>query len=381
MKRHTLRGIIESEVLKNPIRENLDKLENTLVSENELKFYFILDRYIYYNVNEDTGKKEKIFDSGYYTKEYDLKFNSKTNDFYTVLKKKAVKLSSLHNLILCDFLPFTCIGIGNKFRLSFPASRISEPNNDFILYDSKDKWGYLQNDFDLLYEKIFEKKDIENVLVWYTFGKLSFMNMDRFMHYYRCFEELARLYHKSATDSLKKFADQQFPTFSDEQKDRILKIPTSYLVESYLKSGGIDSKIVSQVSEVRNKKIAHGNEYEIEYKYSLKELTDEMESIIDEIIFQQIKEMDINALKNPKFCRRYELLINTNERKIALVYHDSDPIFKLNKWNLVTDFGQGIFDKENLCKKISEKLTRESISINESIIKEISENPRTIKKY
>lgn len=60
MKLCTFSGYTESEVKENPIREELNNLQETLdLEDSDLKFYFILDRYIYYSVNRDTGKKRK----------------------------------------------------------------------------------------------------------------------------------------------------------------------------------------------------------------------------------------------------------------------------------------------------------------------------------
>lgn len=383
MKICTLSGHVECEVIKNPIREKLDILRETLdLKDDDLKFYFILDKYIYYNVDKNTGNKEKIFDTGFYTIKCDLKFNpnSENRNDREIVKKNMIKLFSLHSLVLDNFLPFMGIGITNNSWCKLPAVLHFKSDNDFILYYSKDRWENLQNDFDLLNKNIFKNKYFEKILIWYTFGKLSIMNIDKFMHYYRCFEELARFHHKNATANIKSAVDKEFPGLKTTKRDRIARVPSSNLVELYLNAHHIDSGIISQISDYRNKKIAHGNDYEIEYNYSLKRVLDKMEDIIYGIICKQIKELDIKGLKSSNFLRNYEILINESEKKIVLVYSNSDHIFGLDNWNLSIALHR-LSEKEDILKYVKKELKECSISVNESIIEEIINNPEIIIDY
>ena len=149
MKRGTLVGdFYESNVEKHPLHERLKdgwfNIANTL-KDNELKIYFILDRYVYTKNDE----KEIEFDSGFYTKTYDLTFSKDGDQFFY---RYSMRLMSLHTLILGDLLPFVAIGLWKHRMRSYPLMGL--PPDEFRLFDRSDRWKYLTNDFEIIEKNI-----------------------------------------------------------------------------------------------------------------------------------------------------------------------------------------------------------------------------------
>ncbi len=65
MKMNTIFGYIESQIDKYPLHEILDN--NKLISnlhDDDLKFYFVLDRYVYTKVDAETNEKKIDIENG-----------------------------------------------------------------------------------------------------------------------------------------------------------------------------------------------------------------------------------------------------------------------------------------------------------------------------
>ncbi|MCZ7357883.1 MAG: hypothetical protein O8C66_01065 [Candidatus Methanoperedens sp.] len=100
---------LESRIYKYPIHEILENNDIiTNLKDNELKFYFVLDRYFYENVNTETNESQIVFDSEYYLKKYDLTFSG---DDIQYIQEFALRTFSFHTLILGELVPFIAVGI------------------------------------------------------------------------------------------------------------------------------------------------------------------------------------------------------------------------------------------------------------------------------
>lgn len=129
----------------------------------------------------------------------------------------------------------------------------------------------------------------------------------------------------------------------------------------------IEHGIISKIKDFRNKQIAHGNDYKVEYNMDLIKIIEEMEIFIQEIINQRIKKMKIKGLKNPDFLYYYYITISPSQRKIVL----SD------------DYDSAYLDKEliadgSICSYPLGRIAEEDISSSPSSsirkIKQITDN-------
>lgn len=379
MRRGTLEGYLDYKVEEHPIYKKLNLLENKLNLENhDLKFYFILNKYIYEFVNEDTNERKLDFDSGFYCKEYDLTY--KREDEIEVFKKHSIRLLSLHYLILREMVPFVTIGVTKDGRFRLPATNLRITNN-YLLFDIKERWNFLNNDFEILEDYISADSSLQQVLAWYTFAKLSYSKVDSFMNYYRCLEEFSRDCFEDRVTKLKNFVENEFSDFDQVTKDQLAKLNKQNFISYYLKSLNVDNVLIKKIDNLRNKKIAHGSDYEIEYSGTLPLTLEEMDQLIYDIICRKIKEMNIPNLKSPQFLIDYTLVFNISKCKIALADEiDALYLFKeLKKMQPSVGvnelFGIGRISKDALYEEIlSEKFGQNHIIIDDDLYNKLIEN-------
>jgi hypothetical protein len=191
---NTVFGYIESKIDKYPLHEILDN--NKLISnlhDDDLKFYFVLDRYVYTKVDTETNEKKIEFDSGYYCKKYDQNFSGHALQH---IQKFAIRTFSLHTLILKELLPFIAIGITKKTKAWRPQIKLTS-SNDFRLFTIREKWNYLENDLKMLEQNINPRSSLQKALIWFTLAKLSNTRIESFMNFYRGFEELSREFNEN----------------------------------------------------------------------------------------------------------------------------------------------------------------------------------------
>ena len=255
MKRGTLVGdFYESNVEKHPLYERLEddwSNINDALKDNELKIYFIMDRHIYTKNNE----KEIEFDSGFYTKTYDLTFSK---DGYQFFRRYSMRLMSLHTLILGDLLPFVAIGFWKNSMLSYPLMK--SPPDEFRLFDIRNRWKYLTNDFKIIERNIEYKSPLQTALIWHTLAKLSKTHLETFMNMYRCIEVLSAGSYQNTENKLHRFVKDELNMFDQNVIKNKFRIPATQKVKSYLKSQCIEGGKVEKILGFRNK-IAHGEEY------------------------------------------------------------------------------------------------------------------------
>ena len=365
MKRATLVGdFYESNVGKHPLHERLNddwsNMANTL-KDNELKIYFILDRYVYTKNDE----KEIEFDSGFYTKTYDLTFSK---DGYQFFHRYAMRLMSLHTLILGDLLPFVAIGLWKHSMISYPLMK--SPPDEFRLFGIRNRWKYLTNDFEIIEKNIKYKSPLQTALIWYTLAKLSKTHLETFMNMYRCIEVLSAEFHQSTEEKLHRFVKDELNMFDQKVIQNKFRIPATQKVKSYLKSQYIESGKVEKILGFRNK-IAHGEEYALEWNKNLRYTIEEMEEIILIIINQKIKKMRIKDFKNPSFSNDYTLLIYKSKRKIVLIDDDEFECYP-NDYDICIVVGR-LTDEDELLEYIQDRLKKEKI-VNGQICKRLIEN-------
>lgn len=371
MKKKTFSGTLECNIEKNPLLEKLTF--NRELNDGEIKFYFLLDRYVY-RLEKD-GKAKTTFDSGFYETSITLKFSE---DKYQFFRRYSMRVMSIHNLILGTQLPFLAVGVGNNFKIALRQISIDKVD-EFELYNIQKKWGYLENDYTLLEKNISFKSSFQKSLIWYTMANQSTSNIEKFMCMYRCIEEISRDFYNKTVAKLNHFVKNELYMFYPK-KNQTIRIPLANQVHSYLNSRNVDNGTSEKIIGFRHK-IAHGEDYSLEYNHNLYETIYEIDDIIKSIINEKIKEMNIEGLKNSDFWRDYHLLINESEHKIALVYCYSDPISSLNDWNLIIGLKRGIFDKEGIFKYVTKELGQYNISVNENTVKEIIKNPGIIINY
>lgn len=367
MKRGTLVGdFYESNVEKHPLYERLKddwSNETDVLKDNKLKIYFIMDRYVYTKNNE----KEIEFDSGFYTKTYELPF-SKDKDVYQFFYRHSMRLMSLHTLILEDLLPFVAIGLWKHHMRSYPL--MGSPPDEFRLFDISDRWKYLTNDFEIIEKNIKYKSPLQTALIWYTLAKLSKTHLETFMNMYRCIEVLSAEFHQNTENKLHRFVKDELNMFDQKVIQNKFRIPATQKVKSYLKSQYIEGGKVEKILEFRNK-IAHGEEYALEWNENLICTIKEMEEIILIIINRKIKKMGIKDFKNPSFLNNYELLIYKSKRKIVLIDEDYLECYP-DDWNIYSFVGR-LTDEDELLESIQDCLKREKIA-NGRICKRLIEN-------
>lgn len=367
MKRGTLVGdFYESNVEKHPLYERLKddwSNETDALKDNKLKIYFIMDRYVYTKNNE----KEIEFDSGFYTytKTYELPSSKDVDQFFY---RHSMRLMSLHTLILGDLLPFVAIGLWKHHMISYPL--MGAPPDEFRLSDIRDRWKYLTNDFEIIEKNIKYKSPLQTALIWHTLAKLSKTHLETFMNMYRGIEVLSAEFHQNTENKLHRFVEDELNMFDQKMIRNKFKIPATQKVKSYLKSQCIESGKVNKISEFRNK-IAHGEEYALEWNESLIYTIEEMEEIILITINRKIQKMGIKDFKNPSFLTNYTLLIYKSKREIVLINGDENECYP-NDWTVGIILGR-LTDEDELLESIEDHLKKEEI-VNSQICKRLVEN-------
>lgn len=340
---------LESKIYKYPIHEILENNDIiTNLKDNELKFYFVLDRYVYENVNTETNESQILFDSEYYLKKYDLTFS---RDDIQYIQEFALRTFSFHTLILGELVPFIAIGITKHTKFWFRQLTLTSID-DFQLL-RLGKWKYLENDLKILEQNIKPNSSLQKSLIWFTLAKLSNTRIEKFMNYYRCLEEFTRNFVES-------------------------KRSTSEDLKKFLQSNYVDYRIISRVQDFRNKKIAHGNDYSLEFNNNFRKTIDEVEIITKQIINQEIKKLKFEGLKNPDFLYYYCITFDPSQRKIVL--HDDyypphyfEKKLRINDNDLiVTDWLGSVTEKELPSLIMLNKF--EHITIDGKLCKELIEN-------
>lgn len=367
MKRGTLVGdFYESNVEKYPLYERLKddwSNETDALKDNELKIYFIMDRHVYTKNNE----KEIEFDSSFYTytKTYELPSSKDVDQFFY---RHSMRLMSLHTLILGDLLPFVAIGLWKHHMISYPL--MESPPDEFRLFDISNRWKYLTNDFEIVEKNIKYKSPLQTALIWHTLAKLSKTHLETFMNMYRCIEVLSAEFHQNTEDKLHRFVKDELNMFDQKMIKNKFRIPATQKVKSYLESQCIESGKVEKIRKFRNK-IAHGEEYALEWNENLIRTIEEMEEIILTIINRKVKKMGIKDFKNPSFLNNYGLLIYKSKRKIVLIDMDEVEYYP-NDWNIGSFVGR-LTDEDELLESIQDRLNAEKI-VNGQICKRLIEN-------
>lgn len=219
MKLGTSSGYFESQIEKYPLHEILknDDLTRNL-SDDELKFYFVLDRYVYTKVDDETNESKIEFDTGHYLKKYDLIFS---RDEFQYINEFALLTFSFHTLILGELLPFIAIGITKETKAKIPLIKFTS-NDDFRLFRVKEKWNYLENDLELLEKNIKQNSSFQKALIWFTLAKLSNTRIETFMNYYRCLEEFSRDFYKQIGKKFDDFVESEIPRFDYKIRKKII---------------------------------------------------------------------------------------------------------------------------------------------------------------
>lgn len=367
-------GPIESRIDEYPLHEIVDndELINNL-QDNELKIYFILDRYVFTKANSKTDEKNIEFDSGHYVKKYDLVFSGDIHQFFRVF---AIRTFSLHTLILGEMLPFIVIGITKNPRISKRYLKASY-FNDFKFLELRNEWNYLTNDLEKLEENIKPNSSLQKAIIWFTLAKLSNTRIDEFMNLYRCLEELSREFHEKLDEKVNKFVINELQLFNKDTIKNFLRSSRFENIGPFLMLRNVEQKKISDIIKFRNKRIAHGQDYKVEFSSDLVILIDEMQRIAHDIINGKIKEMKIKGLKNTKFLYNYELLINKSKRKMVLTDEcEIKYLFEFSLNDSISSYGLGhIPEKDisssNMLKSIE---TDYGIIINEEMCNKLIKN-------
>ena len=139
----------------------------------------------------------------------------------------------------------------------------------------------------------------------------------------------------------------------------------------------VEQKKISDIIKFRNKRIAHGQDYKVEFSYDLVTLIDEMQRIAHDIINGNIKEMKIKGLKNTKYLYNYQLFINKSKRKMVLTENCKiKNLFEFSLNDSISSYGLGhIPEKDisssNMLKSIE---TNDGIIINEEMCNKLIKN-------
>ena len=190
------------------------------------------------------------------------------------------------------------------------------------------------------------------------------------MNMYRCIEVLSAEFHQNTENKLHRFVKDELDMFDQNAIKSIFRIPAKQKVKSYLKSQCIEGGKVEKILEFRNK-IAHGEEYALEWNKSLIYTIEEMEEIIRITINRKIQKMGIKDFKNPSFLNNYTLLIYKSKREIVLI-NDDEIEWYPNDWNVGNILGR-LTDEGELLESIQDHLKREEI-VNSQICKRLVEN-------
>lgn len=313
MKQNTIYGgYIESEIEKHPIYKKISEERDNISNEfkdNEMKLYFVLDRFIYRNEN-----REIIFDTGFYQKNYDLIFSKDPYDFF---REYSLRLMSLHTLIMRRSLPFVAIGIWKTGSMKYPfMGQISE-DLEFKLLQLKDKWEFLTNDIEVIERNIKFRSIFQKALIWYALAELSKTYLETFMNYYRFIEILSNELYKDVEAKVNIFIKNELYFFEEKEIINKFRVPNREKIKSFLKSEHVEHDKIEKIIQFRNR-ISHGDDYTLEFNDNLITAIDEMEVFINGIINQKIKKMNLEGLKNPNFLCSYYITISPLQKKIVL---------------------------------------------------------------
>lgn len=216
-------------------------------------------------------------------------------------------------------MPFIAIGITKQSTITLPQIKFYQHRN-FDLFRIKTELSYLKNDLEILEKKIESDSSFQKALIWFTRAKLSNTRIEEFMNYYRCIEEFSRDFNKKIDKEFDNFVKNKISTFDEKiiEKFSACRKGDSKSIEPFLMFNYIEPKIISKIEEFRNKQIAHGNDYAVEYNENLLKTIDEMEIFTQDIINQEIKKMKFEGLISPKFLYDYYIIISPSQRKIVL---------------------------------------------------------------
>lgn len=372
-------GSIESRIEEYPLHKisDNDELINNL-QDDELKIYFILDRYVFTKVNAKTNEKKIEFDSGHYIKKYDLSFSGDSHQFYKFYREFTLRKLSLHTLILGELLPFITIGITKKPQACTRHLK-SSYFDDFRFFQITNEWNYLKNDLEKLERNIRPNSSLQKALIWFTLAKLSNTRIDTFMNLYRSLEEFSREFHEKLDIKVNKFVINEIPRSNKEIRNKFTRKSKFENIERFLILHDIEPKIISEIIEFRNERIAHGQDYKVEFDDNLRIQIDEMQRITHDIINNRIKEMKIEGLMNTKFLYDYNLFVNKSKRKMVLTdEYEIEYLSKLsfNVNDSISSYGLGqILEKDisssNMLKFIE---TDAGITINEEMCNKLIQN-------
>jgi len=372
-------GSIENRIDEYPIHKILgnDKLINNL-QDDELKIYFILDRYVFTNVNAKTNEKKIEFDSGHYIKKYDLSFSGDIHQFDEIYREFTLRKLSLHTLILGELLPFITIGITKNLK-DITRHLKSSSFDDFRFFEIINEWNYLKNDLEILEKNIKPKSSLQKALIWFTLAKLSNTRIDTFMNLYRSLEEFSREFHEKLDTKVNKFVINELPRSNKEIRNKFTRKSKFENIERFLILHDIEPKIISEIIIFRNQRIAHGQDYKVEFDNNLRIQIDEMQRITHDIINNRIKQMKIKGLMNTKFLYDYNLFINKSKRKMVLtdeyeIKYLSELSFKVK--DSIISYGLGQIPEKDIFSSNKLKFieTDADITINEEMCNKLIKN-------
>lgn len=377
MKQGTLDGgYIEHKTEVNPLYKKLseESIESEL-KDNEMKLYFILDRFFYMD-----EKGQIRFDTGFYQKTYDLNF---TDDPYDFFRQYSLRLMSLHTLILRESLPFVAIGIWKDGSARYPFMQSISEHYELNLLLFGEKWELLKNDIDIIQKNITFGSTFQKALIWYTLAELSQTHLETFMNYYRFIEILSHELYKDIEEKLNLFIKNELYMFDKKEIKGKFRIPNREVVENFLKSQHVEHNKIEKIIQFRNK-ISHGDDYALEFNYNLIIAIDEMKEFIEEIINQRIRTMKIEGLKNSAFLNHYYITISPEQHKIVLsdeydLRNLREELRKDTAGSIIS-YGLGqIAEKDISFSNILQKI--EDITMDENICKDLIKNYGKIIEY
>ena len=341
-------GCCENNIERHHIHERFAdfKKENAVdIKGNKMKIFFILDRFIYTN-----EKNEIEFDTEFYERTYDLTYPNDLDNPYEFFLQYSMRLMSIHTFRMGEVLPFTVIGIWENNFVKYPFK--SDFRNDFLLIDLRANWECLMNDVQILEHKIKRDSFLEKSLIWHIFGKLSQTKLERFLNFYRVFETLSTELYRKEEDEMNYFINNKLNMFNKKNIQRTFRIPEGEKVKSFLKSQCVEIQTIDKIINFRHK-IAHGEDYALEFNRNLSDTNEEMDDVISIIINRRIKTWGIKNLKNQSLIRGYNILICKYERKIILIDSDDYDCYrkengkgKGNRWDMTIGIGRQTNDDE-----------------------------------
>ena len=202
-------------------------------------------------------------------------------------------------------------------------------------------------------------------------------NLETFMNLYRFIEILSTEFHQTIDENVHSFIITELKMFDQKKMKRIFKIPSEQKIKSYLKSQCIQDEKIIKIINFRHK-IAHGEDYSLEYNLNLTTLIEEMFEIIILQINRKIRKMKINDLVTPSFLIDYTLVIEFSESKIALIDFDDFDCYPYD-WNFYDNLNF-IKDKEELRKSIKSDIDEHNIK-DPKICDELMQNIGKVLDY